>query len=145
MLLPDSALGQVLIFKKWRYEDGAEGGVGITNPKKVPTIEDLEAARALVADQGQVVRNLKEEKGLTNDVRIISWGFSLINSLYSCVYELCLRVVSTPICLVEFRSLLLEFVFGYQDVEVQEAVSILLERKEELATLEKRMEEAPSA
>ncbi|GMH45753.1 hypothetical protein BSKO_13716 [Bryopsis sp. KO-2023] len=93
----DKPLGQVLIFDKWVYEDGAKGGVGITDPQKIPTEEDIAAAEGLVTEQAQVVRNLKEEKGLTN-----------------------------------------------KDEEVQQAVAVLLERKEKVAELEKLLEEAAS-
>lgn len=70
--MADSSLGQVLIYKKWRYEDGTKGGLGITDPKKVPTFEDIEVAQAKVVEQGQIVRNLKEDQGLTNSVSVNS-------------------------------------------------------------------------
>lgn len=42
--------------------------MGITDPKKVPTAEDVAEAEKLVNEQGQVIRALKEENGLTNQV-----------------------------------------------------------------------------
>ena len=62
-------MGQAAVCSEWIYEDGTRGGVGITAPQAVPSDEELAAAQGRVQEQAAMVRDLKENKGLTNQVR----------------------------------------------------------------------------
>ncbi|PRW20317.1 MEKHLA domain-containing isoform B [Chlorella sorokiniana] len=58
--------------REWTYEDGTKGGEGVDAAAAAaaaagpPSPEQLAAAEAAVADQGALIRQMKEEQGLSN-------------------------------------------------------------------------------
>ncbi|KAL4431366.1 hypothetical protein ABPG75_006622 [Micractinium tetrahymenae] len=66
-------LGQAVTIREWEYEDGTKGGEGVDPAAAAaaagaapPSPEAIAAAEAAVAEQGALVRSLKEEQGLGN-------------------------------------------------------------------------------
>ncbi|PRW20316.1 MEKHLA domain-containing isoform A [Chlorella sorokiniana] len=65
-------VGQAVTIREWTYEDGTKGGEGVDAAAAAaaaagpPSPEQLAAAEAAVADQGALIRQMKEEQGLSN-------------------------------------------------------------------------------
>ena len=64
--------GQAVVFKGYELEDGTLVTIQGEAPPQIelpPTQEDVDKAEAAVQQQAELVRSLKEGKGLTNKVR----------------------------------------------------------------------------